>query len=186
MVYYAEKHHRHSIRLKGYDYSQAGAYFITLVTRDRACLFGDVVDGGMRLNNAGRIAADSWQWLSEQYKYVELDEWGVMPNHMHGIIVIVDGRGGSRTAPTDPTHTTDRKPLGRLIGAFKTVSTKHINEMRGMPGVPVWQRNYYEHVVRNDDELNRIRAYIVNNPMKWTLDRDNPGKVRAVREPPQQ
>jgi putative transposase len=176
MHYDPNKHHRRSIRLKGYDYTQAGAYFITIVTQDRACLFGEVVEGEMRLNPFGEIVAESWQWLAMQYDYVELDEWVIMPNHLHGTIVITDDRGGSRTAPT-----VKRKPVGRLIGAFKTVSTKRINEHRDTPGVPVWQRNYYEHIIRNEDDLEAIRRYIACNPLRWHLDREN---VRATGTDP--
>ena len=120
---------------------------------------GDIVDGEMMLNDAGRIVADAWQWLEIQYDHVALDAWTVMPNHFHGIIVINnhcrDGsrRGGSRTAPT----TVKRKPLGRLIGVFKTMSIKRINVIRNTQGTTLWQRNYYEHVIRNKNELNRIR-----------------------------
>ena len=142
------KHHRRSIRLKGYDYAQAGAYFVTICTQDRACLFDDVIDGQMRLNDCGQVVADSWSWLSGRYLHVDLDEWVVMPNHRHGIMILTDGRGGSRTAPTK-----NRKPIGRLIGAFKTVSTKRLNTVRNTPGAPVWQRNYYEHIVRSEESL---------------------------------
>ena len=115
---------------------------------------------------------DSWVWLSSQYGYVDLDEYVVMPNHMHGILVITDdGRGGSRTAPTTDAK---RKSVGRLIGAFKTVSTKRINEIRKTPGAKLWQRNYYEHIIRNDDDLNRIRHYIADNPLRWDQDPENP------------
>lgn len=178
MKYNPEKHHRRSIRLKGYDYSQVGAYFVTICAQNRACLFGDIVGGEMRLNDTGKIVADSWRWLASQYDYVELDEWVVMPNHIHGIIVVNDRRGDSRIAPTRTAPTGKRKPIGRLIGAFKTVSTKHINIMRGTPGIPVWQRNYYEHIVRNDESLNRIREYIKNNPLQWKLDRENPNVAK--------
>ena len=106
----------------------------------------------------------------------------IMPNHLHGIIVISDMcRGASRSAPTGVAK---RKPLGRLVGAFKTVSTKRINEIRGTLGVPVWQRNYYERVIRNGEELNRVRQYIIDNPAHWEEDRENPNNVGAVREPP--
>jgi len=163
---------RRTIRLRGYDYSQAGAYFVTICTQNRECFFGDIVNGEMRLNSSGECVADKWQWLGHHHDFVELDEWVIMPNHMHGIIVIVDDcRGGSRTAPTRTAPTVKRKPLGRLIGAFKTVSTKHINETRGTPGTRLWQRNYYEHIIRNENELNRIREYIVNNPSQWPSDR---------------
>ncbi len=104
-----------------------------------------------------------------------------MPNHFHGIILIHDmpGRGGSRTAPTtnavhEPSERPGRKPLGRLVGVFKTVSTKHINLRRNRPAVPVWQRNYYEHIIRNERSLNHIREYILNNPLQWEIDRENP------------
>ena len=180
MNYDPQKHHRRSIRLLGYDYSRSGAYFITLCVENRECLFGDVVNGEMRLNETGRIAAACWKWLAEQYTYVELDEWVVMPNHLHGIIVIRSesgdtGRGASRRTPTNgPSISAKIKPLGQLIGAFKIVSTPRINALRGMPGVSVWQRNYYEHIIRDPDSMNRIRRYIANNPGKWKSDLQNP------------
>ena len=172
-----EKHHRRSIRLGGYDYSQAGAYFVTICTQDRQSLFGEIVEGEMRLNEYGWVVAECWEWLDQRYQHVDLDGWVVMPNHLHGVIMIDDvgrggsGRGGSRTAPTDMAK---RKPLGRLIGAFKTVSAKQINNLRGMSGAPVGQRNYYEHVIRAEDELDRIRGYIDDNPRMWEMDRENP------------
>jgi len=164
---------RRSIRLKGYDYSSPGAYFVTVCEKKRRCMFGDVVDGEMRLSEYGRVVQECWEWLERRYQYVNLDQWVVMPNHIHGIIVIlnnreVTSRGGSRTAPTK------RKPLGRLIGAFKTISTKHINQLRGTPGVSLWQRNYYEHIIRDKSELDRIRHYIVDNPLKWEWDKYHP------------
>jgi REP element-mobilizing transposase RayT len=179
-----QRHHRRSIRLKGYDYTQAGAYFITLCVQDRECLFGDVVNGEMQLSEAGQIAADTWTWLATQYAYADLDAWVIMPNHMHGILVIHDdddvvvvgggGRGGSRTAPTmqtaPATTLPKRKPLGRLIGAYKTVSTKHINLLRNTTGAIIWQRNYYEHIIRNEASYQRIRDYMVDNPAQWELD----------------
>lgn len=231
MVENPRPHRRRSIRLKDYDYTRAGAYFATLCTRDRARVFGAVADDEMRLNEYGRKVADCWSWLAEQYPYVILDEWVVMPNHFHGIIVITDdrpdgadadaygsgrggsdgddrtdgsgrggsGRGGSRTAPTGPrddpmgprnvptgdpqTVPPKRKPLGRLIGAFKTVSTKHVNEIRSTPGAKLWQRNYYEHVIRDDSSLRRIHEYIANNPRQWGFDRENPDRLRKRTTP---
>lgn len=183
-------HRRRSIRLHGYDYSQTGAYFVTICTQNRECLFGEIVDGDMRLNETGRIVADSWEWLAEQYDHVSLDEYVVMPNHAHGIIVITDDcRGGSRTALTRTAPTGKRKPIGRLIGAFKTISTKRVNESRQTPGTQLWQRNYWEHIVRNEPELNRIQEYIHNNPAQWELDSLNVGKGGSrtapteIREP---
>ena len=165
-------HHRRSIRLPGYDYAQVGFYFVTVCSQGQQPLFGQVVEAHVELNEFGHVVSDSWGWLAENYPFVELDEWVVMPNHLHGIMVITNGcRGGSRTAPTTASNLgTIRKPLGRLIGAFKTVSTKKINQMRGAPGTAIWQRNYYEHVVRGDESLQDIREYIVNNPANWEFD----------------
>ena len=130
----------------------------------------------MLLNPTGQGIADGWEWLAQQYPYVALDEYVVMPNHLHGVIVIADQprRGGSRTAPTR------RKPLGRLIGAFKTVTTKRINLAEGTPGQMLWQRNYYERVIRSTDEMDRVRQYIVENPLSWETDRENPRGERLM------
>jgi len=161
---------RQSLRLAGWDYSSDGAYFVTISTCDRRHLFGEVVNGHVSLNDAGNLVADSWRWLAQNYSHVLLDEWCVMPNHLHGILVLSgdghdSGRGGSRTAPTPK-----RKPIGRLIGAFKTVSTKQINLRRQTPGARVWQRDFWEHVVRDAAEMDRIRLYIKNNPANWETD----------------
>ena len=170
-------HHRRSIRLQGYDYSQAGAYFVTIVTWQREMLFGKIVNGEMKLNEFGEIVSQKWQWLETQYEYMELGAWVVMPNHFHGILVIHDdGRGGSRPAPTP----TKRKSLGGLIGAFKTVSTKQINLLRNTEGQVVWQRNYYEHIIRNESEMDRITRYIESNPARWADDDENPTRVRPL------
>lgn len=204
MKYDLQKHHRRSIRLKGYDYTKPGAYFVTVCTQNRACLFGEVVDGEMRLNVAGQLVHDAWQDLARHFAGVALDAFVVMPNHVHGIVVIVgagrprpyvapppatqpSGAGteswGAATAPlpagveTEPSGAgTAPRPatLGQMIAYFKYQSTKRINEMRATPGVPVWQRNYYEHIIRNDQSLNRIRQYILDNPARWAFDRENP------------
>jgi REP element-mobilizing transposase RayT len=163
---------RRSIRLKEYDYSQAGGYFVTICTQDRKSVFGEIINGAIQLNESGSIIAATWEWLSAQYPYVKLDIRVVMPNHFHGIVFLFNGpMGGSRTAPTK------QKPLGRLMGAFKTVSTKRINEIHGTIGKPVWQRNYYEHVIRNETDLEEIREYIQNNPLKWLEDENHPSNM---------
>lgn len=186
-------HHRRSIRLPTYDYRQAGAYFVTLCTDRRTSVFGAIVDEAMHRNAYGEIVAEDWAWLAERYPAVRLDAFVVMPNHLHGIVMIAasedDGReggpreggsqvrkggswggeDGSRTAPTEMGESS-RKSLGRLIGAFKTVSTKHVNEWREAPGVALWQRNYYEHIIRDDSDLARIREYIAANPARWRED----------------
>ena len=143
-------------------------------------MFDQIVDGHVKLNDLGGVVSDSWEWLAKNYPYVELDEKVVMPNHLHGIIVITDEcKGGSRTAPTAALDRgIPRKPLGRLIGAFKTVSTKKINQMRGAPGIAIWKRNYYEHVIRGEDSLRSIREYIFNNPANWEFDELNIGSQR--------
>ncbi|MFH1665640.1 MAG: transposase [Candidatus Omnitrophota bacterium] len=172
---------RKSVRLRNYDYTQEGAYYVTVCVNEDVCrgasrsaldIFGRIENGEMILNGMGQIINDSWQWLEKQYKYIKLDEFIVMPNHIHGIVCINNPRmgviqkeGGSRTAPT-----VKLKPLGRLIGAFKTVSTKQINIIRDTPGMRLWQRNYYEHVIRDESDLNRIREYITNNPLRWEED----------------
>jgi REP element-mobilizing transposase RayT len=161
-------HNRHSLRLKEYDYTQPGPYFVTTVTHGRENLFGNVLDGQIQLNEFGQIVADAWQWLGRQYPYLELSAAVVMPNHFHGIILIGDNscRDGSRHAVTDGKI----KPLGQLFGAFKTISAKRINLLRGAPGLPVWQRDFYERVIRDEDELARIHQYIIDNPANWQED----------------
>ena len=162
---------RRSLRLKDYDYAQSGAYFVTICVRDRQCLLGSISDGEMKLNENGLIAAESWDWLSTAYPFIALDEGTIMPNHLHGIIFINQPQeGGSRTAPTVPRPL----PLSRLVGAFKTVSSKQINIHRQRPGAPFWQRSFYEHIIRHEESLDRIREYILTNPLRWQLDRENP------------
>jgi REP element-mobilizing transposase RayT len=180
MVYDPRQHHRRSIRLPGYDYSQSGVYFVTVVCRERALLLEDVT--------ARTIVNEAWRWLGSRYEYVQLDEHVVMPNHLHGILILGGvRRGGSRTAPTP--QSTKWKPLGRLVAVFKTVSTKRINAVRGTSGLPFWQRNYYERIIRDEDEMTRIRRYVIENPARWEDDPENPATARtarasAVREPP--
>ena len=171
----AARHHRHSIRLRGYDYAQTGAYFVTVCAQDRACLFGDVIDGVMRLNDSGRIAADEWTRSGTLRTEIAIDEWVVMPNHVHGIVVITGGDARRGDRPVAPTPGPRPRSLGAMIAGFKSAATTRINEQRGTPGAPVWQRNYYEHIVRDEDDLNRIRQYIRENPAHWASDRENPG-----------
>jgi REP element-mobilizing transposase RayT len=173
----SEKHHRRSIRLKDYDYSQVGAYFVTVCVKDLQSVLGSIENGEVKLSTFGKIVKRSWSWLAEHHDYVDIDEFVVMPNHIHGILILNDtGRGGSRTAPT-----TRRKPLGQLVGAFKTVSTKQVNRTRGTPGAVFWQRNYYEHIVRTETSLNHVREYVYENPLKWELDRENPDRIGVNR-----
>lgn len=151
-------HHRRSIRLCGHDYAAMGTYFVTICTIERECLLSKIVNGKAALNAYGRCADTALLWLPKQYPFVELDAYVVMPNHLHAILRI--SPGGSRTAP--------QKSLGRLVGAFKTVSTKWMNVIRDTPGEAVWQRNYYDRIIRTDEELQNVRRYIVENPSRWS------------------
>ena len=175
------KHQRRSIRLKDYDYSQAGAYFVTLCIRNKECILGKVVDGEMMLNAYGRLVEEEWIKTADMRRNVGLDVFVVMPNHFHGILAIVDKcRGTVHRAPTQEQFA---KPtsgsLPTIVRYFKSAVTRRINELRGIPYKPVWQRNYYEHVIRNENDLNEIREYIVNNPLKWDLDSENPQNART-------
>lgn len=200
MPYDPEKHHRRSIRLKGYDYSQPGAYFVTIVTHNRVCLFGEVVNGDMQLNRYGEIVQHAWFDLPRHYPYVRLGAFCVMPNHIHAIIIMVDDNhdddgnddvgAGLRPAPTwaspadcgaipgDDGAAPPRHPLPEIVRALKSFSARRINDIRQTPGAPVWQRNYYDRIIRNAMKYNRIRHYIETNPARWMNDRNNPQKRR--------
>lgn len=162
--YDPKEHHRRSIRLKGYDYSQSGAYFLTICTHNRESVLGEIVSGRIKLNIYGRIVSARWCNLPRYHRHVELSAFVVMPNHIHSIIVI----------RPDSTEQAKRRPISEIVRGFKTFSSRRINEMRGMPDIPVWQRNYWEHVIRDQDSLNRIHDYILTNPLRWHLDRENP------------
>jgi putative transposase len=157
MVNNPRNRHRRSIRLKAYDYTQPGAYFVTLCTDDRQLLFGEITDGAMHLNRMGLIVQNTWLDLPRHYPHVVLDAIVIMPNHVHAVIVLTDN---------GITHK-KRHGLPEIVRAFKSFSAKRINALRRTPGRPVWQRNYYDHIVRNEDEWEGIRAYIQNNPQEW-------------------
>lgn len=230
MTYHPNQHHRRSIRLKAFDYAQAGAHFVTVVTDDRACLFGRVIDGSVRLSDGGLAAQACWLAIPAHYPFVQLDAFVVMPNHVHGVIVITshgtcvgtdrDGpnvpmgadaagprdAGGARDrhGPNDPpgghhsvggtndaaganasvvgandysplprrSFRSPSKTVGSVVRGFKIGVTKwfraHTDVQR------VWQRNYHEHVIRDEASWRRIRDYIAANPARWTTDADYP------------
>jgi REP element-mobilizing transposase RayT len=149
MPYDTFKHHRRSIRLRGYDYTQAGAYFITIVTRHRECMLGDVVDGEMQVNEAGQIVVECWNALPAHFPNVELDAFVVMPNHIHAIIVL-KGKGevvaqhvrATHASPLQQPRGPQSNSIGAIIGSFKSATTKRVNESRRIPGTPIWHRNY--------------------------------------------
>jgi putative transposase len=173
MEYNQKPRYRHVIRLKDYDYSQPGGYFITICTKNRSCLFGAVESDRVILNQYGEIIQISWLALPEHYHNVQLDIFVIMPNHIHGIIFLTDVGAGLKPAPTDSPRD-KQHGLPEIIRAFKTFSSRQINKIRNMPGSSVWQRSYYEHVIRRDESLEKIREYIGTNPLRWALDKENP------------
>jgi REP element-mobilizing transposase RayT len=193
--------HRRSLRLKGYDYSQEGAYFVTICAHSKACLFGDVIGSEMKVNELGRKVQAVWDDLPVHYPHVATDAFEVMPNHVHGVIVI--RAGGCEAAGYPPAHAVGFNPdhaerraglkpdhaerraglkpaptvqhgLSEIIRGFKTFSARRINEFRETSGATVWQRNYYDHIIRNDADYNRIAEYIANNPQRWAEDSLHP------------
>jgi len=170
--------HRHPLRLPGYDYSQTNAYFMTICAAQKKFLFGNINDGTMRLSAAGQIVVAEWLKTADLRLSVTLDQFVVMPNHFHGILWIDNGqRGTARCALTvQQFGQAVSGSLPAIIRAFKSAATKRINILHHAPDVQVWQRGYYEHVIRNDKSLEKIREYIINNPCSWELDRENPGR----------
>lgn len=209
----ATEHHRRSLRLKAYDYSQSGAYFITVCVQDRECLFGEVIGDQMHLNDAGRIVLSEWNRLAIRFPAIELDAFCVMPNHVHGIIAIsineqildrnmnvgaglvpalretakaTDGNNPRATTRVAPTRAMATKPvLGNIVGAFKSLTMHSYIDGVKQSGWPcfrgrLWQRNYHEHIIRNDESLLRIRQYIADNPAQWASDPENPQAERPA------
>ncbi len=187
MVINPKKFRRRSFRLRDYDYGQPGFYYITICTKDRKAMLGNVVNGEMYLNNAGSVAQSVWLSLPQRFSHVKLDQYIVMPNHLHGIIELVESET-NRIIPTQPIATPfnhpafasaqfiaptttkvdsmDRTaPLGEIVRAFKAATIRLIRTMI-RPDF-AWQADYYDHIVRNDKDLDRIRTYILNNPTRW-------------------
>ncbi|MDJ0733965.1 MAG: transposase [Nostocaceae cyanobacterium] len=233
-----KKHHRRSIRLRHYDYSQAGIYFVTICTYKRQCWFGEIKNGQMHLNHIGKIVADEWLRTSEIRPNFQLDEWIIMPNHLHGIVIIQDisngniqdvgnqniqgvdnkniqgvdnkniqgvgnkniqsvgneniqgvgngkiqgvGNGkiqGARNAPLR------QKPnsLSSFIAGFKSAVSKRVNLLRHSHDIPIWQRNYYESIIRDEKSLVAVQEYIINNPSRWKNDPDNLQNYQNLEE----
>ena len=176
---------RKSLRLSGYNYARAGAYFVTICANARKNLFGTIVKDEMHLNETGCMIDTCWQELASYYPEVKLDYFTVMPNHIHGIIFIVGAGSPRPEMPLTPldgeTPPLPRYPnLSKIIGYFKYQSTKQVNKAYQTPGTKLWQRGFYDHVIRDEDSLNRIRAYIETNPLRCHLDRENP--VASARD----
>jgi REP element-mobilizing transposase RayT len=203
------QHHRRSIRLKEYDYSQPGEYFVTICTHNHECTLGEIINGEMRLNEIGKIVEEEWLRTAIIRPDIQLDLYVIMPNHIHGIIVLNEGRGTLKSNNPvganchSPQKETQNNPfnngayidgayndtplrnmfrspsntVGAIVRGFKSATTKRINEKRGASGIPFWQRNYYDRVIRSDNELNNIRDYIRNNVLQWAIKRDDPDNI---------
>jgi REP element-mobilizing transposase RayT len=193
-----DQHHRRSIRLAGYDYAQFGAYFLTLCAYNRQCTFGEIAGDSVQLNAWGEIVREEWLRTAAMRHDVTLDEFIIMPNHMHMVVLLAgqgDHNGRMQFAPTDPARGDDAgrmqfaptqragdarirgtatRAIGSIVQGFKGAVTRRINQLRASSEPPVWQRNYYEHVVRDEKTLNAVREYILNNPARWAEDPDNP------------
>ncbi len=193
--------HHASRRLRGYEYTRAGVYFVTICTHGRACLLGKIIDGEMHLNTAGQIADEEWRRSETLRAEVTLDAYVVMPNHVHGLVIIAPP---GTEAPTDPhgydifmgdnravvatqraaSLPDDGKPvnvkpksLGAFVRAFKSAATRRINALRGTPGASVWQPSYHDRIVRNAREWCAVRAYIRQNPARWDEDSNHPARL---------
>lgn len=188
-----QKHHRRSIRLREFDYASAGGYFVTIVAWHRECLFGDVVDGEMKLNKYGKIADECWLAIPEHFPNVELGAYVIMPNHVHGIIVLranesllttktVDGRRGAALLrpyhEEQNPHKINVKPgsLGAIVRSYKSAVSYRINKEHNATGI--WQRNYYEHIIRSETDLQNKTDYIESNPLLWDKDDENPINIQ--------
>jgi REP element-mobilizing transposase RayT len=193
MNYDPKKHHRRSIRLRGHDYSGGGAYFITICAQDKKCLFGRVAEGEMVLNEAGQSIQRVWEDLPHRFPTVVLDAFQLMPNHLHGILVI-PGAGlesalasatgapivqpGPKAAGTASQGTASRTPtMGGVVGAFKSIATIEVNRIQSCVGRRLLQENFYEHIIRSVDSLEKIRGYIRQNPVRWCEDPENPDRL---------
>jgi len=174
------KRERKKNRLQNYDYSRPGWYFVTICTKNRVEYFGKIQDNEMHFNTCGKIAQKCWFDLPNHYRNIHLDKWVIMPNHMHGIVVIDDFSddvvgAGLKPSPTAPIH--KQHSLSEIMRGFKTFSSRKINEFYPKLGF-CWQRSFYDHIIRNDHSLESIRAYIKNNPLKWELDKNKKTDVR--------
>ena len=157
-------------------------------------MFGEIVNVEMRVNDIGRVAQLLWDEIPTHFPQVETDAWVVMPNHVHGVLVIAHNVGAAHASvgaphpsvgathasPLPPPSGPPKRSLGAIVGSYKSAVSKRINQSRRTPGTPVWQRNYYDHIIRDDADLNRIRQYIIDNPAKWSEDRDNPDRQPQV------
>ena len=171
----APQYMRRSIRLQGYDYSQSGMYFVTICAYQKSCMFGHIRDGSMEVNALGLIVEDCWRQIAQVRSNVELDDFIVMPNHVHGIIAIINEEttgfcNGKAQRAKAPKGKLSSGSLGVIVGQFKRAVTIHHKLLHRRVEHHIWQRNIYEHIIRNENSLNEILQYIVANPAKWQDD----------------
>lgn len=161
--------YRKNIRLKDYDYSSAGYYFVTIVSYKRNNIFGNIIDGKNDLNYLGLIVEETWQEISMHFPSIEIDSHIVMPNHFHGIVII--NEVGAQHA--EPLRHIKTQPLGVIVRSFKSAVTKSAHDLGLFIGEKIWQRNYYEHIIRDEDDYQQITDYIASNPINWEYDHEN-------------
>jgi putative transposase len=171
-------HYRKHIRLRGLDYREHYAYFVTICMRDRQCVLGKINDGLMQPSQRGLIVERCWADIPNHHSFVELDAFIVMPNHLHGILCFV---GDVAATPASPlphrAHGPAPQSLGSVVGSFKSAVTRSINRIVPGAATKLWQQNYYEHVIRNDCAHDAVRQYILENPQRWDADEENPSGV---------
>ena len=180
--YDPHRHRRQSIRLKDYDYSQPGKYFVNISTRNRECIFGGVRDAEVELSPLGRIATEDWMSMPHHYQHISIDCFRVMPNHLHGIIIIKEYQQDmANHVPTKRGPVTKRvfgKPisdsLSTILGSYKSGVTRRAHELGSVKSGSIWQSRFFDHIIRDDRSLYFIRQYIELNPLFWEFDIDNP------------
>jgi len=175
-------HHRKLIRLGAYDYSQAGYYFVTIVSHQRKNSFGKIIEREMNLNQIGLIVEEVWNAIPSHYSYVSTDAYIIMPNHFHGILIINDTNvvGARHASPLRDVDSTQhkRQPLGIIIGSFKSAVTKRVHDLGLLSQEKIWQRGYYEHIIRDEQDYRKNYEHIEANPIKWLLDEENLERLR--------
>lgn len=168
MKYNPKIHHRQSVRLRNFDYSQSGLYFITICTVQRQMLFGEISNGEMQCNDLGKLVNQHWQFIPDHYPGTQLHDFIIMPNHLHGIIQLV---GAQFIAPELNQGAINRAPtVGNIVRGFKAKLTYAAHHMGIMPGASIWQRNYHEHIIRNEMSYQVTANYVRTNPQRWIED----------------
>jgi putative transposase len=178
---------RQTIRLQNYDYSQPGMYFVTICTHDREPILGTIEGGYIIPTDAGKFVEQTWHTLPNRFPNLKTDEFILMPNHVHAILFLETRQssqkpGAASGAPTGKTSSlraasgapTSRRSLAEIVRAFKSLSAIGVNKIRMTPSQPLWQRNYYEHIIRSSQSLDQLRRYIQENPARWPSDEENP------------